>query len=169
MKTIAFFSNKSGVGNTTLVHHLSWMFHGMGLKVTAVDLDPQSQLTTRFLSRERQYEIWARDTDRFTILGPFRAVVSRERRDYEPSLEGGVNGPVLVPGDLELSTFEDRLATAWIDCLSPDEELVNESLRVTTAVRDVLDSVVRIRPLDLALLDLGPGLNALNRSAVLTS
>lgn len=30
MKTIAFFNNKGGVGKTTLVYHLAWMFSRMG-------------------------------------------------------------------------------------------------------------------------------------------
>ena len=38
MKTIAFFNNKGGVGKTTLVYHLAWMY---------ADLDPQANLTAR--------------------------------------------------------------------------------------------------------------------------
>ena len=39
---ISFFNNKGGVGKTSLVYHLSWMFSDLGMKVLAADLDPQS-------------------------------------------------------------------------------------------------------------------------------
>ncbi len=46
MQVIAFFNNKGGVGKTTLVYHLAWMFAEMKLSVVAADLDPQSNLTS---------------------------------------------------------------------------------------------------------------------------
>ena len=33
MKTIACFNNKGGVGKTTLLYHLAWMFSELGLRV----------------------------------------------------------------------------------------------------------------------------------------
>lgn len=57
MKTIAFFNNKGGVGKTSLVYHLAWMFTECGLKVLAVDLDPQANLTAMFLDEERLEEL----------------------------------------------------------------------------------------------------------------
>jgi cellulose biosynthesis protein BcsQ len=42
---IAFFSGKSGVGNTTLVYHMAWKLADMGFRVQAADLDPQASLT----------------------------------------------------------------------------------------------------------------------------
>ena len=53
MKTIAFFNNKGGVGKTSLVYHLAWMFADHGIKTLAVDLDPQANLTAMFLDEER--------------------------------------------------------------------------------------------------------------------
>ena len=35
MKTIAFFNNKGGVGKTTLVYHLAWMYAELGFSVVA--------------------------------------------------------------------------------------------------------------------------------------
>jgi cellulose biosynthesis protein BcsQ len=39
---IAFFNNKGGVGKTSLVYHLAWMYRDLGLNVLAADLDPQA-------------------------------------------------------------------------------------------------------------------------------
>jgi len=40
-----FFNNKSGVGKTSLVYHLSWMFSELDHTVVTVDLDAQANLT----------------------------------------------------------------------------------------------------------------------------
>ena len=61
MKTIAFFNNKGGVGKTSLVYHLAWMFADRGVPVLAADLDPQANLTAMFLNEERLEEIWPED------------------------------------------------------------------------------------------------------------
>lgn len=43
MKTIAFFNNKGGVGKTSLVYHLAWMYADQGQNVVVADLDPAGQ------------------------------------------------------------------------------------------------------------------------------
>lgn len=58
MKTIAFFNNKSGVGKTTLVYNLAWMFAELGLSVVVADLDPQANLTSMFLEEEELESLW---------------------------------------------------------------------------------------------------------------
>ena len=55
---IAFFNNKGGVGKTSLVYHLAWMYFDLGLKVIAADLDPQANLTAAFLDEDRLEEVW---------------------------------------------------------------------------------------------------------------
>lgn len=57
MKTLALFNNKGGVGKTTLLYHLAWMFSELGARVVALDLDPQSNLTSSFLSEDRLAEL----------------------------------------------------------------------------------------------------------------
>jgi chromosome partitioning protein len=58
MKTIAFFNNKGGVGKTSLVYHLAWMYADLGLSVIAADFDPQANLTSMFLEDDRLEELW---------------------------------------------------------------------------------------------------------------
>ena len=53
MITMALFNNKGGVGKTTLAYHLAHMISRLGYQVLAVDLDPQSNLTTVFLDELR--------------------------------------------------------------------------------------------------------------------
>ena len=49
---LTFFNHKGGVGKTSLVFHLSWMCSDMGQRVVAIDLDPQANLTSAFLSED---------------------------------------------------------------------------------------------------------------------
>ncbi len=58
MKTVAFFNNEGGVGKTSLVYHLAWMFSDMGASVVAADLDLQANLTAMFLREDRLEELW---------------------------------------------------------------------------------------------------------------
>jgi len=51
MKAVAFFNNKGGVGKTSLVYHLAWMYADLGLSVVAADLDPQAS-STKAASRD---------------------------------------------------------------------------------------------------------------------
>lgn len=50
MKSIAVFNNKGGVGKTSLVYHLAWMYANLGCDVVVADLDPQANLTTMLLN-----------------------------------------------------------------------------------------------------------------------
>ncbi len=54
---LTFFNNKGGVGKTSLVFHLAWMLSAMGRRVVAVDLDPQANLTSAFLSEDELEEL----------------------------------------------------------------------------------------------------------------
>ena len=53
MRTLAFLNNKGGTGKTTLVYHLAWMLAERGVRVLAVDFDPQVNLTALLLEEER--------------------------------------------------------------------------------------------------------------------
>ena len=55
---LTFFTNKGGVGKTSLVYHLSWMYAELGYNVLAADLDPQANLTSMFLEDEDLETIW---------------------------------------------------------------------------------------------------------------
>jgi len=66
---ISFFNNKGGVGKTSLVYHLSWMYSEMGYSVLAADLDPQANLTAAFLDEDRLSELWDENDNLLTIYG----------------------------------------------------------------------------------------------------
>jgi chromosome partitioning protein len=68
---LTFFNNKGGVGKTSLVYHLSWMFSDMGLKVVTVDLDAQANLTAAYLDEDELENLWEQQSGPVTI---YRAI-----------------------------------------------------------------------------------------------
>jgi chromosome partitioning protein len=162
MKTIGFFNNKGGVGKTSLVYHVAWMLGQLDTRVIAADLDPQANLTSLFLTEERLEELFER-SPRATLHGAvspqFRGIGDVQR----PEIEAITDTIGLLPGDLELSRREDDLSQAWPKCLDGDER----SFRVMSAFARAIDMAGRDFSADVALVDVGPNLGPLNRSALL--
>lgn len=162
---IAFFSNKGGVGNTSLVYHLSWMLAELGYRVLAADLDPQSNLTAALLDDERLEHLWA-SQDRMTSIATAVEPLTRGIGDVvAPELEVIDGRLALVIGDLSLSRFEGLLSEVWSKCLARDER----AFRVTSAFWRVMQHAASAHGATAILMDLGPGLGAINRAALISS
>ena len=117
MKTIAFFTNKGGVGKTSLVYHLTWMYADLGLNVLAADLDPQANLTNMFLEDDRLEELWPYESHSETIYGAIQPILEGTGDIAEPHIEDIADNIGLLAGDLQLSSSEDELNSQWPDCL----------------------------------------------------
>ncbi|MEN3540017.1 ParA family protein [Microbispora sp. ZYX-F-249] len=185
MISVALFNNKGGVGKTTLTYHLAHMFERLGHRVLAVDLDPQANLTSAFLDEDDLAVLWAEPESpswggQANLTGPAARRITRESgtvaASVRPIMEGLgdvefyppiriTGGLWLVPGDLELSAFEDKLSEAWPRCLmgAPD------ALRTTTAFYRILLDAARRVEADVVLIDVGPNLGAINRAALLAA
>ena len=164
---IAFFNNKGGVGKTSLVYHLAWMYFDLGLRVLAADLDPQANLTAAFLDEDRLEEIWeSHNTHSYnTIFRCVRPLLSGVGDVVTPTLEKIEDGLSLLIGDLQLSGFEDELSSQWADCLDRKER----AFRVISAFWRVLSQAASSYSADVVLVDLGPNLGAINRAALIAS
>lgn len=165
MKTLAFFNNQGGVGNTSLVYHLAWTFAERGLPVLAVDLDPQANLTAMFLEEERLEELWPDADDHpSTIYGAVRPILRGVGGIAPPPVERILPNLGLLPGDLGLSRFEDTLSDAWPRCHCSDEA----ALRSMTAFHRLMAATAADWA-ELVLIDAGPNLGAINRAALIAS
>ena len=164
MKTIAFFNNKGGVGKTTLVYHLSYMFGEMGLSVFVADLDPQSNLTAMFLDEEIE-KLWDDKTENSTIVHAVSPLMKGLGDVAEVKIES-INSKIgLIVGDLRLSSFEDKLSDAWIKCSDGDEA----AFRAVSAFFRIIDQAATKCNADVVLIDVGPNLGAINRTALIAS
>ncbi|MBF0434291.1 MAG: AAA family ATPase [Magnetococcales bacterium] len=162
---IAFFNNKGGVGKTSLVYHIAWMMSELGLRVLAADLDPQCNLTTAFLEEEQLESLWLEDKREASIFGAIRPIKEGEGDVVRPMLWRIKERLHLIPGDMELSRFEDDLSETWPKCLEGD----GRAFRVTSAFWRVLQLGTKECGADVVLVDLGPNLGAINRSAIIAS
>jgi cellulose biosynthesis protein BcsQ len=165
MKSIAFFNNKSGVGKTTLVYHLAWMFAELGLSVVVADLDPQANLTSMFLEDEELESIWSDQTIARTVADSLTALMGDADDADDPYLAPINDSIGLLVGDLALSRLENELSIQWPLCLDGKER----AFRVITSLWRILAKAAKQRKADVVLIDVAPSLGALNRAALIAA
>jgi cellulose biosynthesis protein BcsQ len=163
MKSIIFFNNKGGVGKTTTVYHVAWMLSELGIKTIAIDLDPQSNLTSMFLTPERLEEVYENNLP-ITILDSINPVVSGD--PYQPvHIENITDNLGLILGNLSLSVFEDKLSDAWLKSLGGD----SYSFRLTSIFNTIFNEAANKFNAEILLIDVGPNLGAINRAVTISS
>ena len=163
---LTFFNNKGGVGKTSLVYHLAWMLSGIGERVLACDLDPQANLTATFLGESELESLWEDDAKDRTIYQCIRPLT--EVGDLREPRVHPVSGTLgLIPGDLALSSFEDSLSSEWPNALG--ESSLYRPFRILTAFWQIMQSGAAAIDATIVLVDVGPNLGALNRSALIAT
>jgi chromosome partitioning protein len=165
MITIVFFNNKGGVGKTSLVYHLSWMYAELGLRVIASDFDPQANLTSMFLDEDRIEEIWPEGEHPESVLGAIEPILSGTGDIQQPHIEIVSENAGLIIGDLGLSRFEDKLSDAWPRC--HDRDLA--AFRAMSSFYRILDLASKDFNAEVVLIDVGPNLGAINRAAIIAA
>ncbi len=163
MKIITFFNNKGGVGKTTTVYHIAWMLKELDYKVLAVDLDPQCNLSSIFLSAERMEEI-VLEEQKVTVLDAIAPVTEGE--PYFPvHIEKIAENLSFLIGNLSLSAFEDKLSDSWTKCLEGDQY----GFKVTSVFKTLMEDAANRCGADYVLIDVGPNLGAINRAVLISS
>ncbi|MCB1956617.1 MAG: AAA family ATPase [Rhodocyclaceae bacterium] len=168
---LTFFNNKGGVGKTSLVFHLAWMFAEMGKRVVAIDLDPQANLTSAFLAEEILENLWdpmASTPAGSTIYECIRPL-TKVGDIREPVTQAVHPRLHLVPGDLALAGFEDQLSGAWIEAMGSNQDNLFRPFRLLSSFWLVGQMAAKQLEADLILADVGPNLGAINRSALIGS
>ncbi len=168
---ITFFNNKGGVGKTSLVYHLSWMFAEQGKRVVAVDLDPQANLTAAFLDEDQLEAIWDDEKPPNTIFRAVRPLtgvgdILEPALQHIPSMDEDT-GLFLLPGDVDLSGFEETLAEAWP--ASMGDANLYRPFRILTAFWQVMQMAAKQAKADVLMVDAGPNLGAINRSVLIAT
>ncbi len=167
MSTIAFFNNKGGVGKTSLVYHLSWMF-SLDYRVLAVDLDPQCNLSGMFLDERELEEAWDggehNNQTIYQAISPLKAGRGDIEQPHVHEAEGGDGELGLLIGETNLSLCEDDLSYSWNMCGGGDER----AFRVTSMFARLIKKARSKFKADIVLVDVGPNLGAINRAALLS-
>lgn len=161
---VAFFNNKGGVGKTSLVYHLAWMYADQGRRILAADLDPQANLTSAFLDEDRLEELWAEGA-RLTVYDAIAPLLRGIGDIARPHCEPISEKLSLLVGNLSLARFEDELSQQWPLCLDGKER----AFRVISAFWRLAQSAAADVHAEVVLVDLGPNLGAINRAALVGS
>jgi cellulose biosynthesis protein BcsQ len=142
------------------------MFSEFGHTVVAVDLDAQANLTAAYLDEDTLENLWdqpSRPTTIYQAIEPLAQVGDL----CNPIVEKVTQGLYLVPGDVALASFEDTLSAAWPDSMA-DANLYRH-FRILTAFWQVAQMAAKQVGADIILVDVGPNLGAINRSALIAS
>lgn len=163
ISVITFFNNKGGVGKTSMVYHLAWMFSDRGLRVIASDLDPQGNLSAAFLDEDRLEQVMSGNGHSQTLFGSLEPLKRGTGDIADSNVESISDRLGLIIGDMALSTFEDQLAEVWPKCLDRDER----AFRIISAFWRIIQEAGKKHAADVILIDLGPNLGAINRAALI--
>ena len=166
VKSLALFNHKGGVGKTTLTVNLARAMGQNGITTLVADCDPQCNATAFYLNESQVDElldesinldeggtVWSGIARHVRAKGDVRAVDTFE---IDKNL-------FLLPGDVLLGTFEDRLSAAWKDSFSRDATAID----LMSAVYRCLHSTAATINADLILIDVGPSIGSLNRAILL--
>lgn len=167
--TIAMFNNKGGVSKTTTSFNLGWMLAERGHRVVMVDADPQCNLTGMVLDLQAENAL-----DRFYADNPGRnlkdalepAFASRPKplTAVECVEVEGAPNLFLIPGHVSLAEDEVSLGVA---------QQLSESLQALKnlpgSFRYLFDQTAEKYQADFVLIDLSPGLGAINQNLVATA
>jgi cellulose biosynthesis protein BcsQ len=162
MISVGFFNNKGGVGKTTLLCNLaaSLAIHKKQ-RVLVIDADPQCNASAYLLPQN--------ELDAILLNGKHNSIDSfyepvRRGHGYPKETPSVFKSPRfgvdLIVGDPKLSIREDLLATDWAATRNGDPR----GFQTTYAIKEL---ITRLPSYDLVLVDMGPSLGALNRSALL--
>lgn len=158
MKAVSFFTNKGGVGKTTLMcnlaAHLS-KYHGK--KILVVDADPQTNATQYMFDDSVLEEIYDQKTA-YTIYSMARPLSQGKGFSSQHSFRRSKNFSVdVLLGDPRLALIEDILAADW-------NSSGVRSLRTTYMFRNFLSDC---KNYDFVFFDMGPSLGSINRSVLI--
>lgn len=160
---IAFFNNKGGVGKTSLAYHLACKYADLDIRVIAADFDPQANLTSMFLDEDQLEDLWSEGDHTETVYGAMLPLIAGTGDVVEPCPTVDAEENVrLIAGDLLLGALEDELSQVWSDCLDGEER----AFRVVSAFYRMVRSSAEDYEADLAIVDVGSNLGAINRAAL---
>lgn len=163
-KILSIFNNKGGVGKTTYMYHVAHLLARQhNKKVLIVDCDSQCNVTSYSLEELAIEASWQQGGNSiFRVIEPIYEGIG----DFVQIAPTPIaNNLFLVPGDLNLSLYEDRLGDTWNSAKGGSRP----DIRIQTAIFRYINWCIQELDIDLVLIDLGPNLGALNRTLISSS
>src|ERR1039458_4383925 len=118
-----------------------------------------------FLDEERLIEIFSDENNRPTILESIKPL-QKGLGDIKPAIIEQITRNIgLIPGDLDLSMFEDKLSSSWNACMSRDES----AFRIVSSFHRIIEEAAVKFNADYAVIDVGPNFGAINRATLISA
>jgi cellulose biosynthesis protein BcsQ len=158
MKSIAFFTNKGGVGKTTLLCNLAgYLSKYHQRRILVVDADPQTNATQYMFNDDVLTEVYDKKSA-YTVYSMARPLLQGKGFSSSHSFRKSANfGVDVLLGDPRFALIEDTLAADW-------NVLNVRGLRTTFMFRQFLQSC---SDYDYVFFDMGPSLGSINRSVLI--
>lgn len=153
MQVIAVANFKGGSAKTTTTVHLSHYLALQGLRVLAIDLDPQASLSAMF-GYQPEFDV----DDNQTLYAAIRYDDDERVSLREVIRETYFDGLHLVPGNLELMEYEHETPQAIAQGMSRGDGMFFR--RMATVLKEVEDDY------DVVLIDAPPQLGYLTLGAL---
>lgn len=165
-KRIVVFNHKGGVSKTTSAYNIGWMMSG-GAKVLLVDADPQCNLTSLILGDDFERYYIEDETKAHNIKDGVSSAFSGRPFPIEP-----INCPqpqragnlYILPGHADLSEYDAALTFA---------QTANNALATLQNLPGAFAELLRLTEekysIDVTIIDLNPGLSAINQNLFLVS
>lgn len=156
---LAIFNNKGGVGKTTYLFHIANILADAGICTLMVDCDSQCNLTAYCLNDSEIKKAWGeKGNSIYKVLQQVADGVGDIRNKQATKLRDNL---FLVPGDIDLNIYEDRLGETWASA-----SVQPASIRVQIAIYRYIKLAASKCNAKVVLIDLGPNLGALNRAVL---
>jgi len=167
-KTVVLFNHKGGVSKTTSTYNIAWKLTDLGKRVLLVDGDPQCNLTSLLLD-ENFYSYYksSASTAGANLMDAVRVAFEGRPRPISPIdcfSPTANNNLFLLPGHPNLSEYDPSLSLA-----------MNSNNAITTlqnlpgAFSELINQCSSRYNIDYVLIDMNPGLSAINQSLFLSS
>lgn len=158
MKSVAFFTNKGGVGKTTLMCNLSaYLSKFEKKKILVVDADPQTNATQYMFPDMVLSEIYDKKSA-FTVYSMARPLSQGKGYSTANEFRSSKSFHVdVLLGDPRLALIEDTLAADW-------NSGGVRGVRTTFMFREFL---AHCGGYDYVFFDMGPSLGSINRSVLI--
>ncbi|GLO24203.1 ParA family protein [Pseudomonas putida] len=165
-KRLVLFNHKGGVSKTTTVYNIGWMLAEQGHRVLLVDADPQCNLSSLILGDNFDAYYLDEDTRDQNIKDgvapafkgkptPIQAI-SCKSPDRQPNLK-------LLAGHATLSEYDASLTFAQ------NSNALATLQNLPGAFNELIQKVEEANAIDYTIIDLNPGLSAINQNMFLNA
>ncbi|QOJ19392.1 MAG: ParA family protein [Gammaproteobacteria bacterium] len=164
---IVLFNHKGGVSKTTTTYNLGWMLALQNKRVLLVDADPQCNLSSLILGEEFEKYYLNPATCYQNIKDGVKVTFQGKPKPIEPvkCFSPPANGNLfLLAGHADLSEYDAALSFA-----QNSNNAITALENLPGAFNELLKKTSELYEIDFVLIDLNPGLSAINQNLFISS